>query len=697
MAGSEAHIASSEYLDCEIYLSDRDQAKLSVDGRDYSGRPRLDEALERRLRQADLDPLGYGTDLFAALFPGEGDDLLRGYREALAIARRENKRLRFRLHIATTAPAELHDLNWEYLYDPKEETALGRARETPFSRYLSVPRETSAAVAGRPRLLVVVSAPNNLTDYQLSVIDRHEMQQSLAKALGPLRDLLSYELLDEPATLGRIRERLVEGKFHALHLQAHGKVISDRSTGTDTAHLVLEEDDGRAAFIAEERFSGMFEGERVLRFIALVACDSGVQPAADPFSGLGPGLVKRGIPAVIAMRRAISVEAAARFAEHFYRNLARDGHLDQAANEAREQLYLAASESLEWGTPALFMRLRDALLWAPGAARALSGKASGSESRVRWAAILKRIHDGNFIPVLGPGLYRGLLPPGQEIASRWAAQYHYPLDGHCTLPRVAQFVETKEDPGYPHDLLPQILAEDLLKQEGVTEEDPLRDLGLTEVVARLAPRHFERDQDEPHRILAELPFATYLTTNYDSFLSAALQWVGKRPRRESCIWRTALDDRMVPDDEYAQLEGIPEEPLVFHLYGDDREPSSLVLTEDDYLDFLGAIAADFDLCIPEKLRAALSESMLLFLGYQVRDLDCRLLFRGLLGRLRSLRRGRIAVLQLEGDEEDSERTTELRNFIRRCCEKQEIRVYWGSVRDFLIELRDHWRAEHGRP
>jgi len=696
MAGSEVSMASSEYLDCELYLSDRDQAKLAVDGRDYSGRPRLDEALERRLRQAELDPIRYGTDLFAALFPGEGDELLRGYREALAIARREKKHLRFRLHIATTAPAELHDLNWEYLYDPKEEIALGRARETPFSRYLSVSLKAPAAVAERPRLLVVVCAPNNLTDYQLSVIDRHEMQQSLAKALGPLRDLLSYELLEGPATLGRIRERLVEGKFHALHLQAHGKVVSDRSTGTDTAHLVLEQDDGGAAFIAQERFSGVFEGERVLRFIALVACHSGVQPAADPFSGLGPGLVKRGIPAVIAMRRAISVEAAARFAEHFYRNLARDGCLDQAANEAREQLCLAASENLEWGTPALFMRLRDALLWAPGAASARSGKTPEPESRVRWAAILKRIHDGNFIPVLGPGLYQGLLPSGQEIASRWAAQYHYPLDGHCTLPRVAQFVETKEDPGYPHDLLPQILAEELLEQEGVPEGDPLRDIGLTKVVARLAPRYFERDEDEPHRILAELPFATYVTTNCDSFLSAALHWVGKRPRRESCIWRTALDDRLVPD-EYAHLEGIPEEPLVFHLYGNDQDPSSLVLTEDDYLDFLGAIAADFDLCIPEKLRAALSESMLLFLGYQVRDLDCRLLFRGLLGRLRSLRRGRIAVLQLEGDQEDSERTAELRNFIRRCCEKQEIKVYWGSVRDFLTELRDRWRAEHGRP
>ncbi|MCP4664116.1 MAG: CHAT domain-containing protein [bacterium] len=683
---------SSEYLDCELHLTAYDQAGLSVAGRDYEGRPVLDEAIERRLLEADLDPTRYGTELFEALFPGEGDDLLAGYREGLAIARHEEKRLRFRLHIATKAPATLHELHWEFLWDPKERIALGRSRETAFSRYLSVPLEPAAALTERPRLLVVLSTPTNLADYKLPVIDRDALRESLDKALGPLHDLVSYEFLKEPATVGRIRERLVADEFHALHLQAHGLLRPDRST----AHLVLEDEDRRAAFIAEDLFSEIFEGERCLRFIALVACHSGVQPGADPFSGLGPGLVRRGIPALIAMRRAISVDAAAQFAEHLYRNLARSGRLDEAANEARQQLYLADPESLEWGTPALFMRLQDAQLWRvdAGAERVTRRRSRAADSEVGWPALLTRIGSGKFVPILGPGLYRGWLPSAQEIAARWAAEYNCPLDGHSTLPCVAQFVETKEGPGYPHDILPQNLVDELLEREGVNERGRLSHLSLTEVIERIADRHFDRDENEPHRILAELPISTYVTTNYDSFMSAALRWVGRTPRREYCNWRVKPEDDPAIDD-YKNLQGTPEDPLIFHLYGNDLEPTSQVLTEDDYFDFFRAIAADFDIRIPLELQASLSESMLLFLGYEVRNLDCRVLFRGLVAQLRDMRRGRRAVLQLQGDENDSERVAELKNFINRCCDDLHVKVYWGSVREFLTELRDRWRAEHG--
>ncbi len=82
---------SREYVDCELFLAGRDQAWLSVAGRDYSGRPVLDAALERRLLEVDLEPARYGTSLFQALLPA-GDDLLTGYRESLALARHEGKR-----------------------------------------------------------------------------------------------------------------------------------------------------------------------------------------------------------------------------------------------------------------------------------------------------------------------------------------------------------------------------------------------------------------------------------------------------------------------------------------------------------------------------------------------------------------------------------------------------------------------------
>ncbi|MCP4590190.1 MAG: tetratricopeptide repeat protein [bacterium] len=331
-----------------------------MEGRDYPGRPALgDETLKRQLLEAKFDPVRYGTLLFGALFPRESGQLLKGYHGALLIAEQERRRLRFRLHIAISAPPKLHELHWERLYNPERKVALSCSRTTAFSRYLSVASGPGTAVVERLKLLVVVSDPTNLAKYDLDELDREQSEQAIRRALKPLGERVSCEFLEGRATVGRIRERLVAGGFHALHLQAHGRLRSDKGV----ASLVLEDDDQRAAFIEEGLFADVFEDNWDLRLVTLIACHSGTPSREEPFSGLGPALVKRGIPAVVAMQRAVSVDAAARFTKHFYRNLARDGRIDAATNEARQQLHLGDRDGLEWDTPALFMRLADGCLW----------------------------------------------------------------------------------------------------------------------------------------------------------------------------------------------------------------------------------------------------------------------------------------------------------------------------------------------
>ncbi len=177
-------MTSPEYVDCELFLTGRDHARLSVEGREYSGRPTLDASLERRLLEVELEPARYGAELFDALFQ-EGDGLLAGYRESLTVARREDRRLRLRLHIAEAAPTELHGLHWELLYDPGGKIALGRSQETAFSRYLGVSFEPGQPVASRPRLLIVIACPRDLTDYGLPEIDRSATSTALEAALSP--------------------------------------------------------------------------------------------------------------------------------------------------------------------------------------------------------------------------------------------------------------------------------------------------------------------------------------------------------------------------------------------------------------------------------------------------------------------------------------------------------------------------------
>ena len=388
-------VVASEYLDCELFLTGRGQARLSVAGKDYSGRPALDAALERQLLELDLEPAQYGAHLFQALFP-DGDDLLAGYRESLAIAGHESKRLRLRLHVAASAPPALQDLHWELLYDRRRQIALGHSQEIAFSRYLGVALEPGRAVIGQPRLLVVLSCPRDLADYDLPVVERDTLLRALEQALVPLEGLMAWEFFEGPATIERIRDRLVAGRFHALHLAAHGLLPPDEPT----ARLVLETGDRRASFIDEKLFSAAFADQESLRLVSLIACNGGAPTGREPFSGLAPALVRRGVPAVVAMRRQISLDGATRFTEHFYRNLARSAQVDVAVNEARLQLYLGEPDSPEWGTPALFMRLAQGRLWrspsqgveagpdSRGADSEIAGQDAGSQA---GAAVVKAL------------------------------------------------------------------------------------------------------------------------------------------------------------------------------------------------------------------------------------------------------------------------------------------------------------------
>ncbi len=350
-------MSNQEYLDCELDLNER-EARLTVEGRQYTGSPVVDGTLHNRLLSSSLDPQRYGIILFETLFP-VGSELGVGYQESLTIARMRKQRLRLRLRFSPSTAAAFQNLDWELLYDPRRSVALGRSRDVAFSRFLSVPLAPETERVAKPRLLVVVAEPDDLAEYGLTPLG-DEVVGKLDKALRPLRQRMTYELLTGPDTVARLRDRLVAQSFHILHLLAHGK-----RGDSSTAHLVLEDVDGRATFVGPSLLSDIFEGEHNLRLVTLMACHGTSRSGGDPFSGLGPALVRRGIPAVIAMRRAIRIETAANFTEHLYRNLARSGHIDAAANEARQQLHLTAPRRTEWSTPALYMRLADGRVWEP--------------------------------------------------------------------------------------------------------------------------------------------------------------------------------------------------------------------------------------------------------------------------------------------------------------------------------------------
>lgn len=290
-----------------------------------------------------------------------------------------------------------------------------------------------------------------------------------------------------------------------------------------------------------------------------------------------------------------------------------------------------------------------------------------------WETLIRRIKEDKCTPFLGAGACYGYLPTGQAIADRWAGRYGFPLHSRPDLPSVAQFLSVEfNDPVSPKEKL------------------------LEEVFKNKTPLNC-KDAEDPHCFLADLPLSVFLTTNYDSYMSDALVNRGKTPSREICQWNQAIRNRQknLPSAfENSDLDRISvTKPVVFHLHGHETYADSLVLTSDDYYDFLVNVSRSQKL-IPPLIQERWANSTLLFLGYSLQDSTFQVIFRSMLRFLeKSLIRTHISV-QLAPVKAESSRAQkeQVEQFLNKYFRGLNITVYWGTCKDFIQELRAHWVA-----
>jgi hypothetical protein len=147
-------------------------------------------------------------------------------------------------------------------------------------------------------------------------------------------------------------------------------------------------------------------------------------------------------------------------------------------------------------------------------------------------------------------------------------------------------------------------------------------------------------------------------------------------------------------------------PLVYHLFGSLVRPESvfqpgdyfgsLVLTEDDYFDYLvgttlGAIRdkdrdAQF---LPTVVRRALTDSSLLFLGFRLDEWDFRMLFRSIMqrpGHDRSIDYAHVAA-QINPEESRIVEPEGARSYLESYFGRTDISIFWGTIDDFVQKLK----------
>jgi hypothetical protein len=289
-----------------------------------------------------------------------------------------------------------------------------------------------------------------------------------------------------------------------------------------------------------------------------------------------------------------------------------------------------------------------------------------------WDELLYSINQKECTPFVGAGACADWLPLGTDLSSEMAKEYDYPLDDFNVLDRVSQYVAIEHG-----DMVPKNYIVRWLK--------------------RVKPVDFSKEDYKysPHSILTDLNLPIYITTNYDEFMEASIRSKGREPDIEFCRWNSFLrkESNIQSVFEKSDYKPSQERPLVYHLHGHINHPRSMVLTETDYLDFLINLSKDEEM-LPYQIYTALNSTSLLFVGYSLRDINFRFIFRSLMHLLgeglgSGLQLPSIAV-QLPSGFTQERKEQALRYLDEYTKNMFKVRVYWGDVNKFAKDLREHW-------
>jgi hypothetical protein len=298
-----------------------------------------------------------------------------------------------RLRILSDDP-EIQTLRWETLFF--EDQPLFQ-RRICLSRFLSPDFAVEPPPARSSlKALIFVSNPRNLENKpdpdrspadappkdrpRLARIDtaqeRELAERSLGAAAGPLTRPLTTigppEFLGSPeaGTLASLMAKLEEG-FDILYLICHGSI------GLGYPCLYFADSAGGISPInaATDLAPKVASLKRPPRLIVLASCQSAGsgEPtvASKNLTALGPLLVVKGIPGVIAMQGFITIETAQTFTKRLFAELCVDGQVDRAVAEARASAFNQGRK--DYWMPVLFSSSRSGCLFRPRRLKSESG------------------------------------------------------------------------------------------------------------------------------------------------------------------------------------------------------------------------------------------------------------------------------------------------------------------------------------
>ncbi len=306
--------------------------------------------VRRMASPEDATVEGFGGALFDSLFSGD-------VRSCLDVTRHEasasGKGVRIKLRIQ--AP-EVATLPWEFMYDGRSGEYLSLSKYSPVVRYLELASPVVPLRVDPPlRMLAMVASPDDLPTLN---VERERLRVETALSGLVAAGAIEVEwILD--GSWRTLQRRLDDDTWHLFHFSGHGRFDAVRDEGT----VALVDEHGASAPFSATQLARMLADHPTLRLVMLNACEGARGGSRDIFSGTASILVRRGIPAVLAMQYEIGDAAAVELARTFYESIARGMPIDAAVAESRKAISFARGDSLEWGTPILYTRAPDGVLF----------------------------------------------------------------------------------------------------------------------------------------------------------------------------------------------------------------------------------------------------------------------------------------------------------------------------------------------
>ncbi len=634
------------------------------------------ETLMEELFALQNEPDEYGKKLAERVF--ESPEIRERFWETKAAFEARGMPIRLRIQLSSSL-AELHGISWELLRDPKTGATLATSERIVFSRFIL--SQDWRVIKLRPKTelkaLIAVSSPTDLADSNLSDVDT---EGEIARAREALTGIQATVIgNDRPLTLNRLVEAIRQG-VDVLYLICHGEIA--RRTGPC---LLMQDEEGLTAKVAAsdvaQRIGELME---VPRLIFLASCESAGKEYGDRGQAaqiaLAPRLAEAGVPAIIAMQGKISMETVKQAMPIFFTEMLKDGQIDRAMAVARGMV----RDRFDAWIPALFLRLKSGRIWYE------PGFAGGSKEEFqKWSSICSRVQKGQFIPILGPELGEDVFGGTRELASELADKYAFPLAAHdrTDLAKVTQFISASQDRDFAQEKVQSQFLLQLSKRLDQNTNSNAKQT-LPEFLD-MALERCRADENHPYRILADLPAAIYLNASPETMLYRSLKAAGKNPEAVFCSWR----GKEVPKQPQPKaLTPTPETPWVYHVFGLFGKPDTMVLTEDDFFDYLIATSR-LDLLLPT-LVGRLMQSSLLFLGFRLDDWRFRVLFRMIVTRqgMETMKELSHVGVQVNPDENSLADVERAMKYMESYFQEGKggapnISIYWGTPADFLKELR----------